>query len=527
MLLFFNKTKKIACVLFLGVMNFFNLNSQAFIKNEFSTKQIFDIYHQYNPESRKLIFVYLNLNNCYNCSQGLRWLAKADILPQYKIYYLIEGISAKKLNAFKREYHLKNDILLLPSESSIATLLKIENTKFEKSASVMIYMDNPCFYTSMSLTTIENLYHKELYVKDTTEIKDSLYYTSFNHLSFFNKNYYCLAAPKNILLKINKQSQYSEKVDFDSLYTDPKIMESVYFGMSEDLKKCNTIPEICNNFNTMIKDQGYNKTSIINFEVKEGQLIMYVIFYYPLWKDIGKTTISLKPFPAILSLNKNDQITIFKPLNISNAVEDSFFYESSNVIKTEPNNKIRISLLPNGAYSPEKYFPLEAVLSYNKQTNRFSFETYGPRYRLRLMYYDTGTRNNYLLSYVEDAYKTKFFKSHNHFIRQNSPKISSLGNFDSLLSDSLSMNYFVASASSLNDSISNLLVFIKRKPYILKVNTMNGALIDFWHIKYDEKNELKNFNACYLEKNVLHILCFNNRLESHENPKIFRYLLPK
>lgn len=430
-------------------------------KYSFASNELKNVYQAMSLSgSKKLAFVFLDLDNCYNCSQGLRILADNK---DYNIYYLIEGISTKKLEAFKREYGLKKDILLLDKNSFIASFLKQENARFEMSASVVIFMESPCFYSSVSLSNLNKLENKSIFPSGTINVIDSMYYTSFSNLTVFNNSYFFIAAPKHVLLMMPKGGESPIKVDFDSLYFDPKIMESVYSSLEENLKKINDTATISSNFNTFIKAQGYNKTSIINFEVRQDQLIIYTIFFYPLWKDTTAQTISLRPYSAIISLNKSGKYSVLKPLNINNTVQDSFFYDYSKVLKLESDNNVRIGLLPNGGYTPERYFPLDAKLTFSPEKHKFILASYGKRYKIPLSNYDTSSRNKYLLSYVEDDKNNKFFKFHNHFIHNHSLVLYSLGKFDELFSDTLNTNYFVASATSVNDSISNILIFVQKK----------------------------------------------------------------
>lgn len=493
-------------------------------RNSFAPKELITTYQAISlSENKKIAFVYLDLDNCYNCSQGLRILT-AD--KDYQIYYLIEGISTKKLEAFKREYGLKKDILLLDKNTFIASFLKQENSRFEMSASVVVFMESPYFLTSVSLSHISQSENKRVFPYETVHVIDSMYYTSFSHLSVFNHNYFFIAAPKNILLMLPKGIGSPIKIDFDSLYFNPEIMESVYSSMEDNLKKINDTATIAHNFSTFIKTQGYNKTSTINFEVTPEQLIIYSIFFYPLWKDTAEQTISLKPYSAIISLDKFGKFSVIKPLNINNTEQDSFFYDYSKVVKLESDNNIRIGLLPNGPYSPEKHFPLDAHLTFSKEKLKFILSNYGKRYKIPINKHDTSSRNQYLLSYVEDNKNNKFFNTHNHFINHKSLLLNSLGKFDDFFSDSLNKNYYVASATSINDSISNLLVFIQKKMMVLQIDPRNGNLMDYWLIDFDEHKSLKDFNAYYLDRNRLSVICYNHSLESDEVPKVYNFLIP-
>ena len=326
------------------------------IINDFAPKELINTYKEYNKENKELIFVYVDLNNCYNCSQGLRWIAKADNSPNYKVYYLIEGISQKKISILKKEYGLKNNICLLKEGTWVAQFLKRTKEKENTNTSIVLFMSSEYCYSRMALTALNSLYSKNITPKNILDINDSLYYTSFNNLTYFNKSFYSLLAPKNSLLKIDKQLKISESINFDSFYFHPIMIESFYSGMPEDLKKCNSLSEIANNYNTIIKEQGYSKGSAINFQVTENNLIIYVIFYYPLWKDTAKSTISLRPFPAIVYLNKFNTYSLFRPLNISNSSKDSFYYDYSNLL-IQKNDSIRIAVLRGDKYVPNEYYP--------------------------------------------------------------------------------------------------------------------------------------------------------------------------
>lgn len=527
MFLFWNNhsTKLIFLTFFWGI-NVTISYSQKLItsKNSFASKELTSAYIATSlSQNKKVAFVYLDLDNCYNCSQGLRVLASDN---EYIIYYLIEGISTKKLEAFKREYGLKKDIFLLDSKSYIASFLKQENSRFEMSASVVVFMENPFFYTSVSLSRLSSINNKSIFPNKTTNVFDSMYYTSFSNLTVFNNSYFFIAAPKHVLLMMHEGKESPIKVDLDSLYFNQKIIESVYSSLDDNLKKINDTATIAQNFNTLIRPQGYNKTSIINFEVTQEQLIIYTIFFYPLWKDTTSQTISLRPFSAIVSLNKFGKFSVIKPLNINNTVQDSFFYDYSKVLKLESDNNIRIGLLPNGRYTPERYFPLDATLTFSKEKHKFILSNYGKRYKIPLNNYDTSSRNKYLLSYVEDDNNNKFFKSHNHYIKHQSLVLDTLGKFDDYFSDTLNNNYYIASATSINDSISNLLVFIEKKMIIIQLDHRNGKLIDYWLINFYENKNIKDFNTYYLDRNNLYVICYNNSLESDEIPKVHNFLIP-
>lgn len=61
---------------------------------------------------------------------------------------------------------------------------------------------------------------------------------------------------------------------------------------------------------------------------------------------------------------------------------------------------------------------------------------------------------------------------------------------------------------------------------VLQLDTRNGKLIDYWHVRYYEDRSLKEFNSYFLEKNKLYVICYNNSLQSDEVPKVYSFLIP-
>ncbi len=508
------------------VFSYLSVSCQTYNKKyDFATKQMSNEFKKYSKLEKKMLFVFVDLNNCYNCSQGLRWVARADKQIDYQVFYLIHGISKKKLDVFKREYNLKNDINYLSDTSWIAKFL-VSKAKETINTSMMLYMDNPYFYSLMPLLLLDNLYDQNLFPTDSIRFEDTSYYTSFRNLTEFNGKFYVVTSPKFQLMRIDKMLKFSSQIGLDSFYERKELIASVINPISDALRKINTVEELRNNFDIYVKEDGYNKVNVINVQAKQNELIIFAIFNYASWSDTARTIIRIRPVPAILSINFEGKITFVKPLNIMNLKEDSFFIDYYNFIKLEDNGNLRISTISNGRFNTFRSYPLEVKMVWDSINKKYTKSGLEKRYQINLTKYDTSSFNTYLLSYVEDNKMNKYFKSHNSMINFKKSELQKIGSFHNLFPDSLSHKYFVACAESCNDTISNILLFIDGRPIICKINTNNASLLSYSSPKINATTNLINVSSYFFRNNNLYILCYNNSLDSNEDPKIYKYAIP-
>jgi hypothetical protein len=507
----------------LVVLSCFNVSCQNYSKKvDFASKQLTSEYKKYSVLDKKTLFVYVDLNNCYNCSQGLRWVSKADKLFDYQVFYIIHGINIKKMDVFKKEYNLKNDIKILNDSSWIAKFL-ISNAKKTFNTSMMLYMDNPYFYSLMPLLLLDNLYDQKLLPSDSISFVDTSYYTSFRSLTEFNDKFYTITSPKFQLRVIDKRFKYSCQINLDSFYERKELIANLTSSMSEVLKKKNTIEELKNNFEHYIKEDGYIKVDIINVQERQNEVIVFAIFNYATWSDTAMSRIRVRPIPAILSMDFEGEITLINPLNIMNTKKDSFFIDYYNFVKLEENGSLRLSTIPNNKFNSTVYYPLEVTMVWDSINKKYTKSSLGKRFKINLAKYDTSNFNTYLLTYLEDSKMNKYFKSHNSIINFEKSILLKIGNFHIHFPDSLNYKYFLAGAENENDTISNILIFIEGRPIVCKINTNNSSLLSYYTLKVDATNNLNSVSSCFFKNKNLYVLCNNNTLNSSADPKIYRY----
>lgn len=507
----------------------FNLTSNVFcqtkeIKHQFSDKFTLNIYNQYKLNKEKVMFVYIDLDNCFNCSQGLRYLANDDY-SDYEIYFIIAGISQKKFDSFLKEYNFKQSIKLLNLETEIGIYLyKICNQK-PYSSSMVLLMDNAYHFSLFNVNQFNNILNFNVIVEGEKQINDSFYYTNLKLSTIYNDDFYLITYPKNEFIKLKLKDSIPELVTFDDIFLHNDMIKMIQYKLGDKVAKINPPDVILDNYKRYVKDQGYKKTTVINTSIFKNELYVITSFTYPLWKDEDRSIISIKSFFGIIKIDKFGNHSFYKAIDLWNFSEDSIYKDLYNEAFVVNENEIEIPLLPNLDIL-KKEIPISGSMIFQNSDICYRFN----KENVRMDVVETNTiinnENNYLYSNKSDRKGNYFLKYFNKFYSSNKKTTLNIGYYDSLFKDSLNLNYYVSSVTRFNDSTNVLFIYVKNQPYLIKINSINAKLIGYYQLIDRKGRYLKNIKSEIFDGNYFYILTFNNSINSDELPSIHQFSIP-